>query len=368
LHLVLALCDGTRRDARELSASLAVRYGVRIPTSAIEELLCALDDTCLLENASGQVARERALDAYRGAPHRAPAGAGLSYPDEPGELRALLDSYLDGLPPTSQAPGQNTARIRGLISPHIDYARGGATYAAVWHEAQRAAQAADLVLILGTDHVGSGGSFTPTRQHYTTPYGVLPTAVGLVDRLVDLLGGEACFAEELHHRTEHSIELAAVWLHHVRGGEPCELLPLLCGSFHPYVQAAKDARTDARLGLIVDALREVTAKRPTLVVAAADLAHVGPAFGGPPLDAPGRGRLRASDDALLSQICAGSADGFLGQIRQVQDRNNVCGVPPVYLALRLLEPVQGRLVSYDLFPADQRGASQVSVCGVTFYD
>ena len=35
LHLVLPLCDGTRQDAQALSASLAVRYGIQIPTSAI---------------------------------------------------------------------------------------------------------------------------------------------------------------------------------------------------------------------------------------------------------------------------------------------------------------------------------------------
>jgi hypothetical protein len=49
-----------------------------------------------------------------------------------------------------------------------------------------------------------------------------------------------------------------------------------------------------------------------------------------------------------------------------QDRNNVCGAPPIYLALRALHPVRGDLVAYEHCPADQRGSSAVSVCGVVF--
>jgi AmmeMemoRadiSam system protein B len=255
--------------------------------------------------------------------------------------------------------------VRGLVSPHIDYARGGLVYAHVWKQARDAVKAADRVLLLGTDHNGSAATLTPTRQSYATPYGVLPTAVDVVDRLAATLGRETAFAEELHHRTEHSIELAAIWLHHIRGGEPCELVPLLCGSFHPYTQEGVDVGTDERLGLALRVLREAMPGRQTLVIAAADLAHVGPAFGGSPLSVTGRARLRAADDALLAQILSGSAEGFLEEIRQVQDRYHVCGVPPIYLALRLLEPVQGRLLAYELCPADERGTSQVSVCGLT---
>jgi AmmeMemoRadiSam system protein B len=209
---------------------------------------------------------------------------------------------------------------------------------------------------------------TLTRQHYATPYGVLPTAVDVVNQLAKTLGESASLTEELHHRTEHSIELAAVWLHHIRDGEPCDVVPILCGSFHRFVQEDADAAADARLNLALDALQEALQGRRTLVVAAADLAHVGPAFGGHPLNLAGRAQLRVSDEALLAQIRAGNPAGFMEEIRAVQDRNNVCGIPPIYLALRLLEPVQGNLVTYDLCPADEQGTSQVSICGVTFKD
>jgi len=367
LHLVLPLCDGTRSDAQALGASLAVRFGIQIPPSAIEQLLQALDEACLLENQTYFEACTRALDDYRLAAYRPSASAGLSYPEDPTELKELLDGYLDALPASKAHFGE----IRGLISPHIDYARGGPIYAQVWKGAEEAVRNAELVLILGTDHNGSAGSLTLTRQHYATPYGVLPTALDLVDRLVDALGPAACFAEELHHRTEHSIELAVVWLHHMRGGEPCPLVPILCGSFRRYVQANEDgtadATADARLGQALLVLQEAMQDGKTLIVAAADLAHVGSAFGGQPLDIVGRAQVRSADEALLAQVCVGSATGFLDEIRQVEDRYNVCGIPPIYLALRLLEPVQGSLVAYDLCPADERGTSQVSACGVVLH-
>jgi AmmeMemoRadiSam system protein B len=225
-----------------------------------------------------------------------------------------------------------------------------------------------LVLILGTDHNGSAGSLTLTRQHYATPYGILPTAVEVVDRLAETLGQQASFVQELHHRAEHSIELAAVWLHHMRGGAPCDLVPILCGSFHRYTQEGEDAALDTHLSQALRTLRDAIQGRRTLVVAAADLAHVGPAFGGPPLNADGRAELQAADEALLAQVCAGSAEGFMDEVRRVEDRYNVCGIPPIYLMLRLLEPARGSLVAYDLCPADEQGTSQVSICGVVLTD
>ena len=103
------------------------------------------------------------------------------------------------------------------------------------------------------------------------------------------------------------------------------------------------------------------------LVAAADLAHVGPAFGGHPLGLVERALLQSADDALLERIQAGDADGFLAEVRSVGDRNNVCGVPPIYLALRLLDPVRGTPVAHLRCPADESEASWVTICGVVLH-
>ena len=216
---LLPLCDGTR-DGDALRAALAVRFGMRIGPDVMEGLLLALDEALLLDNERFARAQERALIEYRQAPFRHPFSAGRSYPADANELRRLLQSYLDGV---DEEDGEiDAADVRGLVSPHIDYARGGSVYARVWKRAEDAVKAADLVVLLGTDHMGGNGTLTLTRQHYTTPFGVLPTPRGVVDTLANALGAEAAFADELHHRSEHSIDLALVWLHYMREEEPCE--------------------------------------------------------------------------------------------------------------------------------------------------
>ena len=361
LSAALVLFDGTR-SADAVSASLAVRLGLRVPPGTLDRLLTALDDALLLDNARFAQAHEAALSAYRQAPHRPMSSAGESYPADADELRQALQGYLDAVPgviPTEQS-------LRGLVSPHIDYARGGLVYAAVWKRASLSVQAADLVVLLGTDHYGQGNLLTLTRQHYATPYGLLPTDQGIVDQLAEAIGPQAAFAGELHHRGEHSIELAAVWLHHMRQGQPCEVVPVLCGSFQPFIEAGGTPKEDATLSAFCQALRQATTGRRTLVVAAADLSHVGPAFGGAPLGLVERARLQAADEELLTCMCAGDAQAFFAAIQRDGDRRNVCGLPPIALALRLLAPVSGEQVAYQRCPADERGTSWVSVCGVVW--
>ncbi|NLB94278.1 MAG: AmmeMemoRadiSam system protein B [Armatimonadetes bacterium] len=354
---ILALCDGTR-DVAGLAAAVSIRYGWQLPLYLLTDLVEALDDALLLDNERYAQARAAAVSEFRSEPFRQPSLAGLSYPAEPEELRALLHGFEQEAGAAPAAPG-----VRGLISPHIDYERGGAVYARVWAEAAEAVRAADLVILLGTDHHGGEGEVTLTRQSYATPFGVLPTCTTVVDALAAAIGEDALFAGELFHRDEHSIELAAVWLHYIRGGEPCEVLPVLCGPLR-HRQEGGEASVIPRF---LEVVAESTRDRQVVVVAAADLAHVGPAFGGAPLDALGKERLRSADDALLAHVCAGDAEGFLEAIERCENANNVCGVSSIYLALRLLGETAGERVAYAVCPADEADTSVVTIGGVLLW-
>lgn len=356
---LLYLCDGTR-DAGALRASLLVRYGLPVSLEVVERVVSALDEAFLLANARFHAACITQLAAYRAAPCRPPALAGSSYPADPTELRDLFDAYQAFT--ADVEPGHPDQR--GLVSPHIDYARGGAVYARVWKQAAAAVRAADLVVIFGTDHYGDR-LINLTRQHYATPWGVLPTAVDVVDALAARVGAAEAFGGELRHRTEHSIELAATWLHYTRGMTPVAMVPVLCGSFHSFIQDSLSPAADDTLNQVLDVLAGKAKQRRILLVAAGDLAHVGPAFGGPPVPADARNGLHAADQALIDTVCAGDAGGFYDTIRQVQDCNNVCGVSPIYLTLRLLAPTHGQAVAYDTCPADEHATSWVSICGIT---
>jgi MEMO1 family protein len=368
LAMVLAFCDGAH-SSKEMVAAFYRHSGIQLPLTLVEELLTTLDRAFMLENERFVAAHERAVAEYRHAPYRPAALAGLSYPAQKQQLWRLLQDYLeevDHLEPVAVDWSQPV----GLLSPHIDYQRGGAVYAQVWKHAARIAREAELVIFLGTDHSG-GNLFTLTRQNYATPYGVLPTAQAIVDQLAQAIGADAAFADELHHRREHSLELVAVWLHHMRAGAPCEIVPILCGGFHEFFRNGATPTQDPVIAKVIEVLRNATQGRRTVVIASGDLAHVGPAFGGAPLTTTGRTTLRTADEALIQQMVNGDAEGFYGAIRQVQDANNVCGVSPIYLTMRTLSvsrrtAVRGQPTGYATCPADNEDTSVVTVGGMVF--
>lgn len=367
LAQMLLFCDGTRTP-EEIRAALTSHLGATVPFHVIEDALSQLDLAYLLVNERFDAERRLRLEEYRAQPFRPPALADLSYPGAPGELTALLREYGNEDTAAEQHSPDPGAVARGVVSPHIDYQRGGPVYARVWRQAAPSVLSAELVIILGTDHNGGPGSVTLTRLPYATPYGVLPTDLSLIDRLAAALGPEAAFAEELNHRHEHSVELSAVWLHHVfheAGAAPCPMVPILVGSFHHFVTAGGHPSQDPRLERFLDTLQRETAGRRVLVVGSVDLAHVGPAFGDSfEMDAARRAHLRAEDAGLMAAIGRGDAAGFYQRVAAVEDRNRICGFSPLYLMLRYLGPARGQPVAYQHCPADAADTSLVSICGL----
>ncbi len=76
--------------------------------------------------------------------------------------------------------------------------------------------------------------------------------------------------------------------------------------------------------------------------------------------------LRARDLATLERVARGDAEGFLEEMRREGGARRYCGLTPLYLALRLLGPVEGVLTGYAQSPADEEGGSVVSVAGMVF--
>ncbi|MGB3903626.1 MAG: AmmeMemoRadiSam system protein B, partial [Anaerolineae bacterium] len=77
-----------------------------------------------------------------------------------------------------------------------------------------------------------------------------------------------------------------------------------------------------------------------------------------------RARLKAADDALMASICDGDEEAFFQQVREEKDRRRICGLSPIYMALRLLGDTRGVVTGYAQCPADEQGTSFVSICGI----
>jgi MEMO1 family protein len=372
---VLLLMDGTHTLDR-VRTELILRYGLPLDRDDLAELVETLSVACLLNDDVSAAAIRRLRETYRGAPFRPPALTDRVYPSDPDGLTSLLRRFEE------QAAAQEDAGVTdlaGLISPHIDYARGGPVYARLWRRAAPALREADVVVIFGTDHSGSPGTLTLTRQSYATPWGVLPSDMEAVDAMAEALGHDGCYAEELHHRSEHSVELAAVWLHHVRDGKPCTVVPVLCGHPLPWLggagirgseveegDEAADGSSWACAMRALEALRGVLAGRRVVAVAAADLAHVGPAFGDPePFSALAKRKVRLADEELVAACSVGPAE-MLACAGRIDDRYRICGLSPIAMTLAFTGPVVAETTGYDQCPADHDGGSGsiVSIAGV----
>ena len=132
--------------------------------------------------------------------------AGLSYPADGGDLRQQLQGYIDeveaDITPIS-------ASSRAIISPHIDYARGGHVYASVWASATEVVREAELIIVLGTDHNGDLGTLTLTPQNYASPLGVLPTDLEIVDKpAMPCMSSRIAYGEEVTDEKLGQVEQA----------------------------------------------------------------------------------------------------------------------------------------------------------------
>lgn len=361
LAQVLILLDGSR-NTYQIQADFESFFGLPIELEVVEDALEQLDRACLLENERYHQRLQAHLNVFRSQRIRPATLAGRGYPDDPKELDRVFAEYgkddeLNGWQPWTG---------KAIISPHIDYFRGGPVYSKVWRRAAAAIDEADIVLIFGTDHSGRAGGITLTQLPYATPYGILPTEPKLIEALVDVVGPDL-LQDELHHRNEHSVELSAVWLHAMRQDGICPVLPILCGSFHHFVADNESPTTDLQLNRFIEALQELTAGRRVLAVASVDLAHVGPNFGDDfIMDERRRQDLSDSDARLMNIIASGDYEAFYQEIAGMEDRNRICGFSSIYLMLRFLDSQNPQAIplAYEHCPADEENASLVSICGM----
>lgn len=104
-----------------------------------------------------------------------------------------------------------------------------------------------------------------------------------------------------------------------------------------------------------------------MVVAAADISHVGPSFGDPaPIDAAGKGTVHASDQEWLEAACSGNSDTLRNHMVEHGDPTRICGATPIYLMTAILGEARGLVVDYDQCPADNTFGSLVSIAGAVF--
>jgi AmmeMemoRadiSam system protein B len=292
------------------------------------------------------------LQAYRESGRRPAALAGRSYAATVRALRAQLEQFFvdangAGLP-RDDASGQATA-LRGILSPHIDFQRGGPVY--TWsYKALVENSRADTFVVLGVAHQFCRRRFALTLKDFETPLGVVPTDRSYVERIAALAGRDL-FEDELSHRTEHSIEFQVVFLQYLLGGRrDFTIVPILVGSFHDLMERGIDPIADPEVSRFVGALRaaESASGREVAYIGGIDLSHVGTEFGdASPVDPALQEQVRLFDGSMLDRAAAGDPDGWFRTAAKVGNRWRVCGLAATYTMLHAIGPARGRLLRYN---------------------
>lgn len=354
------LLDG-RNTLRDVQA-MAMHHagGEMIPLDDLVALVERLDDALFLDG-------ER-FEAYLHAPVREPSCLGC-YAAEPGALRRQLTGYFtapDG--PGLPAPTVPSRRLRALLAPHIDFGRGGVSYAHAYRELAEQTDAS-LFVVIGTSHYGTE-RFTLTRQDFKTPLGVTPTDQAFIDRMVAHYG-DGLFDDPAAHVPEHSIELEVVFLQFLfERVRPIRIVPLLAGSFADCLHVSQSPSQFDDIARMVEALQraERDCGERVCYVISGDLAHVGPRFGDRgPFSPAFLAASRAADAAILKYAEAVDADGYFRFVAAEEDRRRICGLPPTYTALLAARPAAAKLLHYDQY-VHPRGSESVSFASMAFYE
>jgi AmmeMemoRadiSam system protein B len=351
--------DG-RRTLRDIQAE-AMRQvnGQLLTLDLFTKLVEKLDEALFLESPRF---RQRLA-----GPVREPSCLGC-YAAQPDLLRRQLrqlftDRRGPGLPREQPPDGQ----LRAALLPHIDYHRGGVTFAWGFKEVFERSDAA-LFVIVGTSHY-SAERFTLTRKDFKTPLGIVRTDQEYIDRLVAYYG-DGLFADEIAHLPEHSIELEVVFLQYLyENRRPFRIVPLVVGSFHDAIQSGVPPRVQDDVGRLIEALRRADAEtgEPICYLISGDLAHLGPKFGDlHPVGDPLLTHSREQDQELLRYTEAADACGYFRIIAEEADRRRICGLPPTYTVLEAIRPSHGKVLHYDQY-VHPLGHESVSFASAAFY-
>jgi hypothetical protein len=384
---LLALFDG-QHSVVDIQAEIMRRQqGELVPRDKIEEVIGTLDEHGFMESSTFAERRTSIDQAFLASPVRAAAHAGGAYPGDaegvrkafagffkrpagPGPIAADGTAKTGAEVPSAEVPRAEVPRaevpraeVRGIIAPHIDFHRGGPAYAWAYREmAERCS--ADLFVIFGTCHTGMAEPFALTRKDWQTPIGDVRVDQPFVETLA-ARSGVSCFASELAHRTEHSIEFQAVFLQYLFGGRrDFTIVPVLTSFAHEALATGQTPAADSRVQQFLEALMETaaTSGRRVACVAGADLAHVGPRFGDPdPISAEELARVGREDREMLREVERGDPEGFFASVAADRDRRRICGLSPIYALLHVLDGQPGGLRHYGQWPDPQAVVTYASV-------
>jgi len=278
----------------------------------------------------------------------------------------MLDSFFE--PP--KGPGRPSGLrysqpLKAIVAPHIDFSRGGTTYAWAYKDLAEAPPA-DLFVILGIAHYPMENLFAATTKDFATPLGLARTDTEFIEALSQKCSFDL-FADEFLHRHEHSVELQVVWLQHLFG--EVKIVPLICAGFEHLVEPGDSPMSLPQVSEFVEALRTTLSEwgKKVTLIASVDLSHVGLRFGDRQPITPAILRWLESEDRLfLERVAAGDSEKMFALIHADRNSRRVDAYPAIYVMLKALEGIKGEVKHYDQ-SVEGRNESVVTFGAVVFH-
>lgn len=180
---------------------------------------------------------------------RPAAVAGLFYPDNAGQLSAMIKQFIAKVDePATHAP-------KALIVPHAGYIYSGSVAASAYARLQAAAASIERVVLIGPSHrVAFTGLALEHADQFATPLGNIPVDTQSREQLSQLSFVD--YLDEAHSQ-EHCLEVQLPFLQLMLND--FSLLPLVAG--------------DASPQQVCQVLEQVWGGPETLIVISSDLSH-----------------------------------------------------------------------------------------------
>ncbi len=364
---ILGMFDG-EHSVSDVQKEIQDKFGQHVNSEDIESLIDQMDEALFLDSEKFADFKANLESSFNDSPMRAPNHAGLSYPEDPGELREWIAGFLNSAEESKPYEGAQR-NVKGIISPHIDFSRGGKSYALAYRELLQDS-GADTYIIFGTSHYAEvDNPYILTRKYFDTPLGRAQTDTEIVDRISDSCPWDV-FQGEISHRTEHSIEFQVAFLQYFLNKETeFKIVPILCNSFHRLIEQGKSPNEDERIELFLSRVKDIIAELGdrSFIIAGADMAHVGPKFGDPEEVNDGTLNIIKERDLLSLEHCENlDAEGFYRSVEQEKDWRKICGLSPIYSLLSTAGVSSGKILDYDQALEPDTG-SVVSFASAAFY-
>jgi AmmeMemoRadiSam system protein B len=361
LYEIMALLDGTRTIRDIQTTLMRCRGGVLVGHEEVERLVSLLEASFILDTESYRRSKDEIVAAFSAQPLRPCSHCGRSYPNQPDELRKMLEEIL--AKQAAPMPRPET-RVVAVIAPHIDLGVGTQVYSSAYQWLKQTSPS--KIVVLGVGHQLVDGLFCLTEKDFQTPLGIVKNDRQGVKRLRQA-GDRLISGNDFVHRSEHSLEFQVIFFQHLLAEGSYDIIPILCGPVSPFISAYTRRAYLETAGPFLSALRDILSERPEeiLVVAGVDFSHIGPKFGHQVPASHIRNQSESHDRRLLEALSRGDAEGFWEESARVQDRFNVCGFSALACLMEVLPSCKGHILNYRVWH-EEATRSAVSFAAMAF--